>query len=193
MKRFFKTKQLALVAYGAAMAAIFAAMAVHMGYLLAPWQHKAGVWQVPGCTRPLSLVLEGPSFSIFDDSGTLWRGDSGWRVQDFLTGDVNHDGMTELLLLTWRRGNYGPSKPFWVEQNSTDSYTQHIFIYQWDTEKNTVAPIWMSSRLAPQVTHWAMTEDFNLEITTPAGEDTLWGWRSWGLERLDIGPIPIIR
>lgn len=187
----FKTKRLPLLACGAATVVMLAALAARLGLFLAPWQHKTGVWQTAETARPLGLVLEGFTFYLSDDSGILWRGDAGWRVQDFLTGDINGDGVTELLLLTWRRGNYGQSKPFWVEKNSTEHYTQHIFIYQWDADKNTVAPIWMSSRLVPQVAHWDMTQDFDLQITTPAGEDTLWGWRSWGLERLDADPLPL--
>lgn len=104
-----------------------------------------------------------------------------------MTGDLDADGRDELLLLVWRRGHYGPSRPFWVPQNDW-RYSQHIFIYTCDAA-GAVAPLWMSSGLDPQVRRWAMNADGTLSVTTPAGQDTLWGWRSWGLERLDAPPV----
>ncbi len=106
----------------------------------------------------------------------------GWRVRGFLTGDLDADGADELALLVWRRGFYGPSRPFWQTGRDT-RYSQHIFLYRW--QDGGVRPFWMSSGLNPEVASWSMTGDGCLAIRTTGGEDTLWGWRGWGLERLD--------
>lgn len=171
--------------YGAAMAVIFAAMAAHLGLFLAHWQSKSGVWQPTPEVEPVGLVLRGPEFLLTREQGILWQSEPGWRVQDYAVGDLDGDGGEDLLLLVWRRGSYGPFRPFWVERNHTETFTQHIFIYHWDEERSTVEPIWMSSRLAPEVKRWSMTPEGDLRILTPAGEDTLWGWRTWGLVRLE--------
>ena len=105
-------------------------------------------------------------------------------VPGALTGDLDADGTDELALLVWRRGFYGPSRPFWREADAAGRvYTQHIFLYDWQPDG--VQPFWMSSGLDPQVAAWAIADDGTLAIRTAGGEDTRWAWRSWGLERID--------
>lgn len=96
--------------------------------------------------------------------------------------DIDRDGRTELLLLVWRRGNYGPSKPFWVKRNDT-RWSQHIFIY--DRQDGSFMPQWMSSQLRPKVARWAAESTDELFILTPDGDETLWQWGQWGLVRTD--------
>ena len=49
-------------------------------------------------------------------AGETWQPDPDTRVQDALTADMDRDGEAELLLLTWRQGRYGESRPFWVTE-----------------------------------------------------------------------------
>lgn len=132
--------------------------------------------------RALTLVLAGDRFCAREGDALLWQTEDSLHVQDFLTLDIDRDGRTELLLLVWRRGNYGSSKPFWVERNDT-SWSQHIFIYKW--KDDAPVPQWMSSRLRPEVAAWAAQSDDRLFILTPEGEETLWQWGNWGLVRVD--------
>ena len=132
--------------------------------------------------RPCTLTLENGAFDVQDGKTELWRSEAALRVQDFLTLDIDRDGETELVLLVWRRGNYGPSKPFWVRRNDTN-WSQHLFIYNW--QNDAPAPQWMSSALRPQVKAWAAQPDGQLQITTPQDEQTLWRWGQWGLVRTD--------
>lgn len=127
----------------------------------------------------VSLSLAQGRFTAAGDSDT-WQSEPAWHVQDFLTCDIDRDGSTELLLLVWRRGNYGPSKPFWVKRNDT-SWSQHIFIY--NRQGDTFVPQWMSSQLRPKVARWAVQGTDTLFILTPDGTETLWQWGQWGLVR----------
>lgn len=128
----------------------------------------------------LTLALENNAFTVACDSAVVWESEPAWHVQDFLTCDIDRDGSTELLLLVWRRGNYGPSKPFWVKRNDT-SWSQHIFIY--NRQGDTFVPQWMSSQLRPKVARWAVQGTDTLFILTPDGTETLWQWGQWGLVR----------
>ena len=130
--------------------------------------------------RPCTLTLENGAFAVQDGKTELWRSEAALRVQDFLTLDIDRDAETELVLLVWRRGNYGPSKPFWVKRNDT-SWSQHIFIY--NRQGDTFVPQWMSSQLRPKVARWAVQGTDTLFILTPEATETLWQWGQWGLVR----------
>ena len=122
--------------------------------------------------RKLSLIL---------DDQTLWKSDNRWRVADALFGDLDRDGGDEVVLLVWKQGSYGQYRPFWVEKNDK-SWSQHIFIYQWDKESDQrMVPIWMSSRIGMKASSIYLDEDAVLHITEPDGKESLWRWDSWGL------------
>lgn len=127
------------------------------------------------------LTLTHARFTASSGS-SLWESSPSLHVQDYLAMDIDRDGRTELLLLVWRRGNYGPSKPFWVKRNDT-RWSQHIFIY--DRQDGTFVPQWMSSQLRPKVARWAAESTDELFILTPDGDETLWQWGQWGLVRTD--------
>ena len=119
----------------------------------------------------VTLALRDASLTAAASDTVLWQ------------SDIDRDGTAELVLLAWRRGNYGPSRPFWVARNDT-GWSQHIFIYNW--QDGAPVPQWMSSGLRPQVSRWAAQPDGQLYILTPQGEETLWRWGQWGLVRTDL-------
>ena len=128
-----------------------------------------------------TVRLSGKKAVIKKDTETLWTSDPEWKVSDFVLGDIDHDGETELLLLVWKRGSYGDYKPFWVEEDE-DTYSQHIFIYDLKPEEDgPAAPIWMSSKMGIDAASFFMDPEENLHIVRPDGVDTVWRWESWGL------------
>ena len=175
-----------MAAYLLAILAMCGALLWYRGVFLAPGRGKTGAWG----TLELTLTPAGRFVAQTGQGGTALVSDPGWRVWDFLVGDLDRDGAEELLLLVWRRGHYGPSHPFWVKQNDY-AYSQHIFIYKKQSDGE-VQPVWMSSALTPQVRAWSMTGDGTLRILTPSGEDTLWGWGAWGIVRLDTTDRPLL-
>jgi len=127
------------------------------------------------------FVLKNRSLTVQRGGAVLWVTEPGIFAEDFLLGDIDCDGETELLLLLWKRGSFGPSRPFWVERDC--GYSQHIFLYR--LKEGELRPFWMSSALRPECREWRMEAPGVLYIRTRQGEDTLWGCRRWGLERLD--------
>ena len=119
-------------------------------------------------------------------AGETWQPDPDTRVQDALTADMDRDGEAELLLLTWRQGRYGESRPFWVtEAEDGDRWTQHIDIYDLG---ETVRPRWMASDIGLEAAGWRFSETARLVITDRTGAETAWDWLSWGLERVELRP-----
>lgn len=148
----------------------------------ARWQTRTALRDMDGDGRTEAFVLENRRMTVFSEDEEIWASDSQWQVEDFLMGDLGGDGTEELVLFVWKRGSYGPVRPFWVEADET-GYSQHIFLYRW--ESGELEPLWMSSGLTPEVREWELLSDGSLKLLTEAGEETRWGWHNWGLERLD--------
>lgn len=165
--------------YALMTAALVGLLLWYRGVFLPPSQDRSAGLSLEDGTV-LELTLADGSFCAECGGQPLWQSGRGLHVEDFLTFDIDRDGSTELVLLVWRRGNYGSSKPFWVKRNDTN-WSQHIFIYDW--RDNTFLPQWMSSQLRPQVARWALHDDNQLFILTPDGTETLWQWGQWGLVR----------
>ena len=130
------------------------------------------------------LELQGRTLRAIEGEETLWRTEEGVQVQDFLFCDIDRDGGAELLLLCWKKGRYGDSRPFWVEEDE-DSWSQHIFIYRWTGE--TMRPLWMASDIGREVVSWSFDETSRLTLTDRTGEVTAWDWVSWGLTNIPAG------
>lgn len=124
------------------------------------------------------LRVKGRRLSVSDAVGRGWQSGGDWLVQDALVGDINHDGVPELILLVWKRGSYGSQRPFWVERDEWD-FSQHIFIYQWRDGRPKA--LWMSSRLPLSVAAFFLDAKGTLTVVTPEGETSRWVWLSWGL------------
>ncbi len=178
----------ALLAAGLALLLVWA---LRGGLLPDWWRERTQRADLTGDGAAETLALRAKALTVTDGAGgTLWETPRGWLAQDFLVGDVDRDGAPELLVLVWKRGSYGPSRPFWVERDDP-RYSQHIFIYRWDASGRTLRPLWMASALRPRVKSWAMAPDGTLDITTEADEPTRWAWRGWGLERVDLPLRPM--
>lgn len=149
------------------------------GFFLDTWEKKNIQVDINMDGTKEVLQLANRKVCIISDEDVLWETPREWKVVDFLLSDIDRDEETELLFLVWKRGSFGEYTPFWEEND--DEFTQHIYIFQW--EDNRLAPIWMSSKLKPQVESWDMVDDNTIHIITDSGEDTIWIWSSWGLTR----------
>ena len=90
----------------------------------------------------------------YDDS-VIWTSPGELKVQQILFGDVDHDGGEELLLLCWKIGRFGESRPFWVEKDER-KWSQHIYVYQ--CRQGKVKPRWMSSYIGQDVTEMSVRD-----------------------------------
>lgn len=171
------------VLYGLALLALCAVLLAAQGWFCAPWHNRSAT--LPDGSM---LALRGARLTITAGEELRFESLPGWRVEDALVGDIDHDGADDLALLVWRRGSFGPHLPFWHTKRDY-RYSQHIFLYHLDG--GVPQPFWMSSALRPQVRRWALDENDDFAILTREGEETLWGWRSWGIERLD-SPLRVL-
>ena len=155
----------------------------HGGNSLPDWIRWEQAEFFGGTGEPERICLEDRRLAVMAGEEILWQLETDVPVQSFLWCDINHDGAGELLLLCWRQGRYGDSRPFWVEEDE-ESWSQHIFIYQWTGE--TMRPLWMASDLGREVESWHFDGQQRLVITDRTGETTAWDWVSWGLSNIPL-------
>lgn len=131
--------------------------------------------------EPTRIALTDKAVTVFSEDAAAWQSPAQTLVQDALWCDIDHDGARELLLLTWRQGRYGESRPFWVtEEAGAREWSQHIDIYRWDGAA--LRPVWMASDIGLEAAAWRFDPVERLVITSRDGSKSAWDWRSWGLE-----------
>ena len=108
-----------------------------------------------------------------------------WYVSDMICADIDHDGITEVVLLCWNHGDYGISHPFW-EKNQYVIFSEHFYIFE--VKRDILFPQWMSSKLIPEIAEWKLNDDMSFTFKEPDGEESTWAWLHWGMERLDQEP-----
>lgn len=133
--------------------------------------------------EPERIELTRRTVTVLNHGEAVWQSDREIQVQDILWCDIDHDGERELLLLCWKRGRYGDSRPFWVTEDET-SWSQHIFIYDWTADG--IRPIWMASDIGLEAAAWRFDETQRLVITDRDGAQSAWDWISWGLKRIEL-------
>ncbi len=129
------------------------------------------------------LLLQGRRVRVLaDDGGELYASDASWLVSDVVTGDADGDGLPELLMLVWRRGNYGTSQPFWDTAPDL-RMTQHLYVMGLRGGK--VRPVWMSHELGTglQAASVEVPSPAHVSIATRQGETSLWAWDCFGFSR----------
>ncbi len=179
------------------LAALAGAAALCFGLLR--YGRSAG-WFLPGWVRWESRVcfdgedgveirLEKKQVRLFAGGICFWTSPPEIRVQDALSCDIDGDGAQELLLLCWKQGRFGSSRPFWIESDETD-WSQHLFVYEYDRES--VRAQWMSSYMGVDAAELSAEElsggrqpAWGLRIADPDGNVSRWVWDSWGFTRTD--------
>ena len=155
------------------------------GYILPRWIR----WQTTEIVceaergEPQRVTLNNKTVRVYHENAVVWQSGSDIPVQDILWADIDHDMQKELLLLCWRKGKYGASRPFWVTKDETN-WSQHIFIYEWSEEE--IRPSWMASDIGLLADRWEFDEIRRLVITNTAEEKSAWDWISWGLQRIEL-------
>lgn len=93
---------------------------------------------------PEHYLLAGHRLTVRENDTVLWQSSPAWRITDFALGDADNDGTVNLLLSLWKKGSFGPVKPFWID-GEDQSYKNHLFVYR--LHGNTMQPVWCSSDL----------------------------------------------
>jgi hypothetical protein len=136
-------------------------------------------------------ILKNGEFKITQSGNILWESSDDWYVTGFSFSDVTNDGLPEVSLSVWKKGNFGVDKPFWVKEND-QSERNHFFVFQF--EDKTMKPIWQSSNLEAPNCEFVVVDldnDNKNELVTVEGEYTsgricqgkylaVWKWNGWG-------------
>ena len=132
------------------------------------------------------LLLSGKELTLSGTDGLeIWKSDRDYKVQDAFVTDLDGDGDEELIALLWKRGKYGPARPYWITSDEK-SYSQHIFIY--DINKDgTATQKWCASDIGPVVVRMKVMEKNSAFLLTEDVNDKacLWSWQSFGLKNMD--------
>lgn len=136
-------------------------------------------------------ILKDGRLRIYHGAILIWESPDTWWVDDFQIADSTSDGLMNINISAWRAGNFGYSKPLWVEENDM-SIRNHFFVMKFARGK--VKPVWMSSNLPKPNREFAFADvdlDGRLELVVIEGEygdDSLcggnyvavWQWDEWG-------------
>lgn len=127
------------------------------------------------------IVLKHRTARVICDSSVIWTAPGEIKVQDAMSCDIDGDGADELILLCWKIGRFGSSRPFWVEEDE-ETWSQHIFVYNYAGD--TIKPKWMSSYIGVDVAEMS-ADGRKLLLTNTEGRMSSWIWDSWGFTRED--------
>ncbi len=149
-----------------------------------------GVQAGTGKTVQVRVVLKNRAVRIFDGSEEIFRSRRGWKVSDVLAGDLDGDGLEEIIFLLWKRGSYGTSHPFW-EKNDIRHFSQHIFIYT--MVNGEIVPWWCSSAIGEKAAEISLKERTDaagqaIRLTRPDGSASVWAWGGFGLFKTEAEP-----
>lgn len=137
------------------------------------------------------IFLENGRVRLEQDCSVVWQSSDEWWIDNFRVADSTGDGELKLNMSAWRAGNFGRSKPFWVEKNDM-SIKNHLFVMRYS--QGDFKSVWMSSNLSKPNTEFAFADldcDSLLElavIESEYGEESsgcgeyvaIWKWNEWG-------------
>ncbi len=136
-------------------------------------------------------VLENNRLAIAEKENIIWQSPDDWRIGNFFLADSNNDGISDINLSVWKAGNFGESKPFWIEENDM-SVKNHFFVF--DFVNGAVKPIWQSSNLEKPNCEFifadidgdrkndliAIEGDYSQEPGCNGNYVAVWKWNGWG-------------
>ena len=137
-------------------------------------------------TGRYEITLRDRAVKVVYDNNVIWNSPNEVKVQQAVSHDIDHDQEDELLLLCWKRGRFGESRPFWMDRDEK-KWSQHIFIYEYGQEE--IRPKWMSSYIGQDVVRMSvcdeskMMAESRLMLTAPDGKVSSWIWDFWGFTK----------
>ncbi|HPO68206.1 MAG TPA: CapA family protein [Candidatus Pacearchaeota archaeon] len=134
--------------------------------------------------------LKNGKLTIEENKKNIWESPDNWWIDDFNFNDSNNDGIVDINLSLWKPGNFGKSKPFWVEENDM-SIKNHFFIL--DLIGNSIKEVWGSSNLSNPNCEFKFADidnDKENELIVVEGDYleekcngnfvAVWKWNGWG-------------
>jgi poly-gamma-glutamate capsule biosynthesis protein CapA/YwtB (metallophosphatase superfamily) len=137
------------------------------------------------------IFLENGRVRLEQDYSVVWQSSDDWWIDDFRVDDSTGDGELKLNMSAWRAGNFGRSKPFWIEKNDM-SIKNHLFVMRYS--QGDFKSVWMSSNLSKPNREFVFA-DFDCDshselavIESEYGRESsgfgeyvaIWKWNEWG-------------
>jgi poly-gamma-glutamate synthesis protein (capsule biosynthesis protein) len=138
-----------------------------------------------------TFFLDKGRLTIQEKGETLWQSPTEWWIDDFILADSNNDGIKEINLSLWKAGNFGSSKPFWVEENDM-SIKNHFFVLRF--KNGAVEEVWGSSNLSEPNCEFKIVDidndeenelvviegDYSEDFKCNGNYVAVWEWNDWG-------------
>lgn len=133
--------------------------------------------------------------TVITENAVLWESDPTWKVTDLVVADADNDGQEEMLLVLWKVGSFGTSKPMWMKGEDTE-YSNHLFMYRLVAGR--MKPVWCSSAIEYPILRLQVEDhddDGLQELLVTEGpaagpfysirqlfykKHTTWQWQEWG-------------
>lgn len=106
----------------------------------------------------------------------------GRYTSDVFVQDIDLDGTQEIVTLTWKKGSFGPYRPFWHTEPD-NALTEHIFIFTY--ENGELKDKWLSSDIRIEVVSLVPDAWGRMDATLRDGSHKTIEWQDWGLSFLD--------
>lgn len=151
--------------------------------------------------QPELYSLDNGRLIISEDEREFWRSPTDWQVTSLYIADVTHDHQEDLLLVVWKKGSFGPARPFW-DTGKDNRFSCHLYVFNLVNQR--LKPIWMSSALDRPIKDMRIKDtngDGKNEIMvteyhpwwrrisvrgiSATSEVTTWQWQEWGFYRLN--------
>jgi hypothetical protein len=140
---------------------------------------------------PEIYSFENGLLTIIENSKIVWQSPNDWWIDNFFLADSNNDGIFDINLSLWKAGNFGSSKPFWVEENDM-SIKNHFFIF--DFIDDAMKQIWGSSNLDEPNCEFQIADidndgkndlivvegDYSQKPKCNGNYVAVWKWNDWG-------------
>lgn len=145
-------------------------------------------------------VLRNQQLQVFEDNRLIWNTPRDWKIKQIKLADADNNKQTEILLVIWKNGSFGKSKPFWIK-GQDNNYTCHLFLYRLLSGK--MKEVWCSSALEYPIINLDVKDsnadglnELNVLQGPRAGfayalrqyvnqQETKWLWSDWGFKRID--------
>lgn len=163
-------------------AAIFAAL-YYMGVFLPSYT----VWHnmtLEDEDNDLIIELKNRKVSVKREGKVIFTSPGISRVSDMIYSDIDRDGEKELVLLNYNIGRFGNHRPFWVKFDPP-VWHQHIYIYDYDKERDIMRPVWMASDIGLEASGFEIDDKEVILIMDRYGKESRWMWISFGLRCVD--------
>lgn len=180
--------------------AAIAGMAAWLLFGLQPSAARQFSKDIDGNGLTETYLLKNQTLEVSENNILIWRTPQEWQVRQIIAADADNNQQQELLLLVWKEGSFGQSKPFWLEDEDRQM-SCHLFVYRLAAGK--MRARWCSSALVHPIITMDVKDvngDGLNELLICEGpesgfawqirqflarQNTVWIWNEWGFERIE--------